>query len=210
MISVILHGRLEREYGSTPIKMAVSSLAEAVRALSVLRPGIKNALRKGWYRILCVKADKNIDLETEDIHLRLKGVEELHVIPVVAGSKNGGIFKIILGIALVAGAFLLAGPAGLGATAFSFFGANISYGTIAALGAAVALSGVSQMLAPTPDPSKDRDDKKSFLFNGATNTSTQGVPVPLVFGRFRPGSVVASAGISVEQIGENSVNSSGG
>lgn len=209
MISVVLHGRLAKQYGDGPIRMAVNSLAEIVRALSVLRPGIKNSLRDGWYRVLCVKTEKNIDLEQTDIHMTLKNCEEVHLIPVVGGSKSGGIFKIILGIALVAGAFLLAGPAGLGATAFTVFGAQVSYGMVAALGVSLALSGVSQMLAPSMDPSKGRDDKKSFMFNGATNTSTQGMPVPLVFGRMRSGSVVASAGISVEQIGENSVNSSG-
>ncbi len=44
------------------------------------------------------------------------------------------------------------------------------------------------------------DQRNSFLFNGAKNVSTQGVAVPLVYGKMRTGSVVVSAGINTEEV----------
>ena len=44
------------------------------------------------------------------------------------------------------------------------------------------------------------DDRPSFLFNGVTNNSQQGGPVPLVFGTHLVGSVVINAGLNAEDI----------
>ncbi len=42
--------------------------------------------------------------------------------------------------------------------------------------------------------------RPSFLFNGSTNTSEQGSPVPLVYGQMRTGSVLISVGVQTENI----------
>jgi predicted phage tail protein len=44
------------------------------------------------------------------------------------------------------------------------------------------------------------DNRPSFVFNGPVNVQEQGGPMPLVYGRFRTGSVVGSAGLAVEQL----------
>jgi predicted phage tail protein len=61
------------------------------------------------------------------------------------------------------------------------------------------------MLSPTPqtDSYSDRErpgERPSFLFDGPTNTSTQGLPVPLIYGRMRVGSIVVSADLSADDI----------
>lgn len=75
------------------------------------------------------------------------------------------------------------------------------------LAVSFAIGLVSQMLAPSPTTSEGSarpDENPSFLFNGAVNVVEQGYPVPLVYGKHMVGSVVVSAGISVEDIGYES------
>jgi predicted phage tail protein len=68
----------------------------------------------------------------------------------------------------------------------------------------MVLQGVSSLLTPVPKAEYNNretpDQRASFLFNGATNRSAEGTAVPLIYGRFRAGSVIASAGITVEQL----------
>jgi len=95
---------------------------------------------------------------------------------------------------------------GMGATAFSVAGMSITYGSIAMSGLIMALGGVSQMLASTPQQTssysnrESADDRPSFLFNGARNTVEQGNPVAVLYGKMRVGGTIVSAGIEVEQI----------
>lgn len=45
---------------------------------------------------------------------------------------------------------------------------------------------------------QDADNKASYAFGGVTNTTTQGNPVPLAYGKCRIGGAIISAGIYVE------------
>lgn len=94
---------------------------------------------------------------------------------------------------------------GFSSTAFTAFGASVSFGSIALFGASMALGGVAQMLAPTPDvssyaPQERPDQRASFILQGPTNTVQEGNAVPLVYGRMRAGSILVSAGLTTEQI----------
>ena len=65
------------------------------------------------------------------------------------------------------------------------------------------LGGVAQMIAPTAkssDPSERPENQPSYVFNGAVNTTAQGHPVPVGYGRLIVGSAVISAGIDVDEI----------
>ena len=56
---------------------------------------------------------------------------------------------------------------------------------------------------PTPkatEPSERPENKPSYSFNGAVNTTAQGHPVPVGYGRLIVGSAVISAGIDVDEI----------
>ena len=71
------------------------------------------------------------------------------------------------------------------------------------LGAALVLSGVSDMLFPVPKPREFRseeDPRLSFSFSGAQNTSRAGTPVPLVYGTMITGSVVISGAVDTQQV----------
>ena len=74
---------------------------------------------------------------------------------------------------------------------------------ISALGGALVLSGVSEMLFPLPKPKEfksEQDPQLSFSFSGTQNTSRAGTPVPIVYGEIVTGSVVISGAIDTQQV----------
>ena len=209
--TIHLHGDLAERFGPT-FELNVSTVSEAGRALGVVVPGFADHVRSRLYRVRVA----DIDLGLDQLNLRV-GTQPIHIIPALEG--GGGMQKVIIGAVLVAaaftGAYFLAAPAafapmGAGAAAAGFGGAAVSlggvtlltWGNIAALGAAIALSGISQMLAPKPktEEIKQAQTENSFLFNGPLNVSIQGECVPIVYGEVLAGSVIASAGLVVEQL----------
>ena len=108
--------------------------------------------------------------------------------------------KIIIGVALVAGAFYTGGAtfsmaAGLKTTGF------IAQSAVT-VGSMLVLSGVAGLLAPVPEvPSNEQDPRRSFSFSGIQNTSRAGVAVNVIYGsEVLVGSVVISAAIDTVQV----------
>jgi predicted phage tail protein len=128
------------------------------------------------------------DLELEELH-HPAGAAPISFVPVVAGA--GAVGRILVGIALIAASFI----PGVGALAVSL---------LFSVGASLALSGVAQLLTPTPKvpqgADKQDDPRKSYSFSGIQNTSRAGTPVPIVYGETVVGSVVISAGIDTVQV----------
>jgi predicted phage tail protein len=64
------------------------------------------------------------------------------------------------------------------------------------------LSGIASLLTPpVKNPTGDTEKKESFLFDGATELSSQGVPVPIVYGRFLAASpLIVSSAITTQQV----------
>ena len=109
---------------------------------------------------------------------------------------NRGLGKIIAGVFLVGAAFFM--PASL--TGAGFLGTTVG-GAMKGLGVALALGGLGQMLSPAPKMSGKAEDQSSYLFNGGENVTTEGGPVPLVYGhKFRVSPVLIAAGLSSEDI----------
>lgn len=210
--TIVLHGALAAQFGPS-FDLEVKSPAEAVRALIVQIKGFRQAFRDGHYRI--IKGGEHVadSLNLDELKLRLGRAREMHIVPVIAGSASAW-GKILAGVAIIglaiAAPYALGIAGGLSATfggiaAIGFSG--ISFSTIAGIGAAIALGGVAQMLSPTPTlsgGSASVDRKESFLFGSGENVTTQGGPVPVVFGEFVIGSVVASSGLSTEEMGTGS------
>lgn len=194
--TVHLHGEMADLFGG-PYRLDVATLAEAFRALGAQLRGFRAYVQPRDFRIV-----RGADLETgralgeSEVSLRL-GRADLHVVPVVAGSGGGrsaNVGKIIAGVAIAAVAWWAAPVAGgLGATVFG----GVTYGNIAAVGLMAAFAGVSGLL--TPQPKKKKSDASS-LFSQAANVADEGATIPWVWGKCMVGSVVASAGISAEDI----------
>lgn len=194
--TVVLHGALGERFGG-PFSLDVASPAEAVRALVVQIKGFRDHVRNGHYRVIRKRNAREREIDESSLTLRLGTAKELHIVPVVSGAASG-LGKTIAGIALIAAAIFL--PAASFALGAFTIGVNT---TIGAIGVSLALSGVAQMLSPAPQTqngSAAQDQRESFLFGGQVNVTTQGGPVPLVYGRFLVGSVLVSAGLAVEQI----------
>ncbi|EML3443352.1 tail assembly protein [Proteus mirabilis] len=194
--TIRLYGVLGAKFGREH-KLDIDSPREAIKALSVLydgfEPFLANANLKGL-EFAVFKGKRNI---AED-ELYLDTTEEIRIAPVIKGSKRGGFFQTILGVAMI-GAAMMLGPAGWAA-----FGAGgFAGGALAMGGAAMALGGVVQMLSPQPrglSVRQDADNKPSYAFGGVVNTTAQGNPVPLLYGldRREVGGAIISAGIYTE------------
>lgn len=193
MKTIILLGELGKRYGRKHM-LDVKSPAEAVRALC--------ANFKDFAAFVSASADRNVGYRVLNKREEV-GEDELHnpasqritLAPVVAGA-GGTVGKILLGAALIAASFLVPG---LGAVAL--FGTTTLATVAFSVGVSLALGGIAQMLAPQPKFDGPQEEQQpSYVFNGAVNTSAQGQPVPVGYGRMVVGSAVISAGISVEDI----------
>ena len=119
----------------------------------------------------------------------------MHFTPTLKGSKRGGLFGVIAGVALIATAFAL-GPLG-----FSVIGANAAW-MVGGVGASMLLGGVAQMLTKMPSMStgKDAEKKQSTSFSNLSNMAAQGRPMPLAYGRIRVGSLIISQGVETMDV----------
>ncbi|WP_180559775.1 tail assembly protein [Arsenophonus endosymbiont of Apis mellifera] len=194
--TVRLYGKLGTKYGRVH-QLAISSPREAIKALCVLYSGFERYLADAHLRgveFAVFKGKHNIG--EDEFHLDT--TQDIRIAPIIKGSKNGGLFQTILGVAMI-GAAMMLGPVGWAA-----FGAGGFMGGALALGgASMALGGIAQMLSPqSPGASvrQDADNKPSYAFGGAVNTTAQGNPVPLLYtlDRKEIGGAIISAGIYTE------------
>lgn len=189
MRTIRLYGILGSTFGRE-FKLSVASPKEAIRALCVIVPGFERFLNTSkqrglTYAVFSGKRNLNDDELSMD-----QSTADIRIAPVILGSKRGGVFQTILGVALVA----------VGAVA-SYFGGGAVGVPLMQFGAAMALGGVVQMLSPQTTglaSKQSADNKASYAFGGVTNTTAQGNPVPLLYGRRRIGGAIISAGIYVE------------
>jgi predicted phage tail protein len=187
MIAVLLYGHLGKQFGRRHL-LNIHTPAEAIRALSANHQGFMKAIADGQWRVLVGGKAQAL----EQLHDPLNA--NISIVPVVAGS--GGFGKILLGAALIGASFFL--PTAPLLSGFSFSLSSIA----SSIGWSMALGGVSQILfaPPKPKTTERPENKPSYAFDGAVNTTGQGNCVPVCYGRGRVGSQVISAGLAVEQI----------
>jgi predicted phage tail protein len=194
---VFLHGSLGKKYGEY-YRLSVDTAGEAIRALSVNFPTFADDIKEGWWEVVRGDPEKGLFLEIDDTNSLKLGTAALHITPVPAGSKRGGIIKAVLGVALIGAALFLSGgtlAAAIGPGILS----GVTYGNIAMVGVALTISGVASMLAPKEQPNTTGNNNSSFQI-AATNVYDQGNPVPLVYGETICGSVVISSGLDIDPI----------
>ena len=198
MRKIKLYGELVKITGHKELEAAVNTTAQAVSFLINNFPELEGHMANKYYQVLLGKEDVNID----ELHFPI-GKSDIKFVPVVSGS--GGIGKALFGGALIAlsfgvgGIFTSAINFGAGGFAAAGLGAKAAFG----IGAGLVLSGVSDMLFPTPkmpEFSSEQDPRLSFAFSGTQQTSRAGTPVPLVYGEIFTGSVVISSSIDTEQV----------
>lgn len=214
---IYFYGRLENRYGHRH-RYDVDSPVELARCMQANYGDFYRQIRGGRFQFVRGDRFHGDFLGPEHLTLRL-GAEPLHVVPVPegAGGDSKPIITAVLGVALIAAAVIIPGaPAAAAEAGLEGFKAAmaggviipglgcITYGSVALLGATLALGGISQLLAPTPqvtDYSNREKDKVSWLFTGSFNRTEQGGAIPVIYGGpIRVGSIQASFGIRVEDI----------
>lgn len=177
MRTVHLYGSMAEQFGPS-FRLDVKSLAEAALALGVQLPGFRQAIEQGRFRVTCGPSrSRGLGLDKDLISFGLPA-GDLHITPVVRGAgRGGGIGKIIVGVLIAAVSFFV--PVG-----GSF---------LLSLGAGLALSGASTLLAPKK---KNEKQKRSYMIDDGGDNEVEGGCVPIAVGRCMVTGRPISAGVT--------------
>ena len=211
---VKVYGALRKRLGQCRFEFDVATPAQAIKALCVNFPGLEKWLidseRDGVGYRVAVSKEKITEENVAPLLMPFSDKEVFSITPVVAGAGRGS-GMILGGLGLIALAVVTGGTSiafgatgfGLasGVTATAALGFSIAAGNI---GVALVLGGIAQALSPQPEPSSIENGREaaqlqSFTISNVVNTSRQGLPVPIAYGRVFVGSAVLSSGLDVDQ-----------
>ena len=215
-----VYGALRERLGQCRFELNVATPAQAIKALCVNFPGLDKWLidseQDGVAYRVRVGKEEATPSDLSVLGLPWSEREVFSITPVIAGA-GGGFGRVLVGALLIGASFAFPGAGLFGASAFGVFG-PLSAGTIGALttvgtalsavGAGLVLTGVSQIISPTPPSGlelKEANRIQNFSFSGITNTSQQGLAVPIAYGRLFVGSAVISSGLDVDHSPSSSV-----
>ena len=217
---VKVYGALRKRLGQCRFEFDVATPAQAIKALCVNFSGLEKWLidseKDGvGYRVTIGKERITDDLSP--LVMPWSEKEVFSITPVVAGAGRGfgtialGIGLITLailapgaGFALSAGGFTTTGVAASGAVGVIApgFALASSLAVVAGnVGIGLVLFGIAQALSPQPEVASidESAQLESFTFSNVVNTSKQGLPVPIAYGRVFAGSAVLSSSLDVDQ-----------
>ena len=224
MQRVVLLDELGEKFGSVHEYHNLRTPADAIRLLMINYPEFGKDLAESGEKGIAYKVvQSETEFELEDMLLPF-GSKDLIITPVITGSGNNPVVKIIAGVALI-GLAIATGGVSLGAT--GFLGASgiplaASYSaTMAAIavggniGIALTLGGIAQMLSPQPDEMsmlkpgssvtdngpqslvRGSDGRQSYAYRGAVNSVGAGATIPVVFGKALIGSHIVHADMDI-------------
>jgi predicted phage tail protein len=211
---VKVYGALRKKLGQCRFEFVAETPAQALRALITNFPGLDRWLidseKDGVAYRVTVGKEKIGQEDVTGLFLPWSERQVFSITPVLTGAGGGGVGQILVGVGLVAAAIVL-GPAvggfiGLGVTGVISGAAATGIGLV---GTGLILSGVATLLSPAPSLTGAgsigiRDEAaarlESFSFSGLVNTTKQGLPVPIAYGRVFTGSAVVSAGLDTDDI----------
>lgn len=195
---VKVYGALRKRLGQCRFEFDVATPAQAIKALCVNFPGLEKWLIDNenngvGYRV-SISKEKVTEQDMAPLFMPFSDREVFSITPVIAGAGRGA-GQIFAGLGIIAASVFIPGLGlGLG-------GALVT--KVGLLGGALLLQGISQAISPQPDSGLERGREaaklESFVFNNVVNTSKQGLPVPIAYGRLFVGSAVLSSGLDVDQ-----------
>lgn len=212
MVNVRFYGSL-KQFGSE-FRLDCKTPAEVVQALTSQIPKLRQFIQQGLFTVRVGREYLDSRYLEQGLSQKLKDDSTVHFTPTLKGSKRGGLFGVIAGAAIVAGALAL-GPLGLGVLG------STSAMMIGGLGASMLLGGVAQMLTkmptmrgvgPTgavkPENTKNKEEKiQSTSFSNLSNMVAQGKSMPLAYGLIRTGTLVISQGVETMDVERNPTTS---
>lgn len=187
LTKVILDGPLGKAFGKE-WNLAVTTPNQALSLIEANQPGVQGWIRNNMDKFSCYRVtitDRHgkkhrVDDSTYQLQ-RDEQPREIRFTPVVSGS-SAGVRMVVGAVMIVVG--LVTGQVWL-----------------TSMGASLFIGGLVELLSPRPKKSNNTtDDGTSYYFNGPVNTTAQGVPVPLVYGRCLVGSQAVSASVTIDQL----------
>lgn len=185
MTVIKLSGSLAVKFGREHRRLLDSgTTTEAFSAIKNTLQGFEQFIKeqaKLGMRYAIFRNGKNTSQDEFD----LSGSREIRIVPVISGSKRGGILQTILGAVIIVAGFWTSNT------------------PLIAMGASMVAGGVVQMLSPQAKGLKGREASEnapSYAFGGAVNTTAAGNPVGIGYGKRRIGGAIISAGIYAEDI----------
>lgn len=169
---VRLTGILAREFGAEH-HFVINRARDAVLALGCKFPEFKTRiieLSEQGYDYAVITPSHKQGLTAEEY--TASSVDEVIIIPILWGS-GGGFLKIILGVALIAAAFIIP---------FAAVGAGLKLGI---LGASLIFSGINELITPKNKKKENKDNPRSSSFNSGTGAADRDLPIPLLYGELR-------------------------
>ena len=198
LTKVYLEGEMGKQFGKE-WELEFSSPGEAMRLIDANSPGFQkwvydNIEKYARYQVIAEYEDGTLEYLEDQTYAMERVCVALRYIPVIEGAGGDGTTQFVIGAVLFAVGWSSGGStsaAGWQLMAMS-------------MGASMMIGGVVQMLTPLTtldsNSSSDRKDKTSYYFDGPVNTTRQGVPVPLIYGRCLVGSIAISADLSIDQL----------
>jgi len=219
---VKVYGALRKKLGQCRFEFEAETPAQALKALCANFPWLTKWLldseRDGVSYRVTIGKEKLSDQTAGALALPWSEKEVFSITPIVAGAGRGAA-TIGIGIGLIAASFFFpgaglfgtsglfgAGQAGIiGVSSVGVLNATAMGVTLSAMGAALVLTGIAQSISPMPQMSslergREAARLESFSFSGIVNTSQQGLPVPIAYGRVFTGSGVISSALDVDQL----------
>lgn len=209
---VKVYGLLRERLGQSRFEFDVTTPAQAIKALCVNFPGLDKWLidseRDGVGYRVAIGSEEVSEGDISPLMMPFSDREVFSITPVVAGAGRGlGAIlagAVLIGVAIVnpVVGFGLGGAGGFGAAAGAGFGASLA-AAAGNLGIALVIGGIAQAISPQPELNSTLDESvqlESFTFSNVVNTSRQGMPVPIAYGRLFVGSGVLSSGLDVDQV----------
>jgi len=217
---VRLLGDLGERYGTEHTYYDLRTPADAIKLLCINKPKLQEELVHAHehgvgYRLI----QAGTDLGYDDLQLPL-GSNDLILTPVVMGSGGDGTTQILVGLGIAVLSFGIGAAFSAGVTLGGLAGIG-TVGTVGvSIGAAIALGGITQLLAPQPvlptlsggrirgsgesgstdgpqSVVRGSDGRQSYMFTGAANTVGVGATIPVVYGEVIAGSHLLSAKVEV-------------
>lgn len=188
--TIVLHGALKK-FSEEPLELAVQDSQEVFSALKSRFPRFKEFMwEHPTFHIILTDKDRANPraIHPEFFKSPFIKCEEIHLFPAVDGAG-------VEIAAYLAGVLEAWGASAAVAAVVATIVVNVAISLV--------IGAITNMLAPqtkTDGTSESASERPSFLYNGPVNVTEQGYQVPIVYGTHMTGSVVVSAGVTVEQI----------
>ena len=193
--------------------MECRTIPEIFKLIECQTPGFRQYLVEAAENGVSYEIRRGEEFVTEDTLLLSLREEDIIITEVPAGAKSGGA-KLLTAAAIAAvliinpaGIFsattLMSGGAGFGTSTVAVSsGLNVAGLALATVATSLALSGLTQLLAPGPEVDS-AETNESYLFNGPVNTAKQGIPVPVAYGELIVGGAPISVNYSTTKFGRD-------